>query len=52
MTTLEEIINEVYIKYQSGFSLNYANVLLEVLKQKHMWPVIKVKKFKNNNNFF
>ncbi len=50
MTTLEEIINEVYIKYQSGFSLNYANVLLEVLKQKHMWPVIKVKKFKNNNN--
>jgi hypothetical protein len=49
MTTLEDIINEVYNKSQ-GDNKNYANILIDILKQKHMWPVIKVKKFKNNTN--
>jgi len=49
MTTLEDIINEVYNKCQED-NQNYANILITILKQKHMWPAIKVKKFKNNNN--
>ena len=45
--TLDDIIKSVYDKCEDG---NYANTLINILKQKHYWPVIKVKKFKNNNN--
>uniref|UniRef100_A0A6C0EQP6 T4 RNA ligase 1-like N-terminal domain-containing protein n=1 Tax=viral metagenome TaxID=1070528 RepID=A0A6C0EQP6_9ZZZZ len=45
--TLEDIIKMVYDKCENG---NYPNTLINILKQKHYWPVIKVKKFKNNNN--
>ena len=45
--TLDDIIKMVYDKCENG---NYPNTLINILKQKHYWPVIKVKKFKNNNN--
>ena len=45
--TLDDIIKMVYDKCENG---NYPNTLISILKQKHYWPVIKVKKFKNNNN--
>jgi len=45
--TLEDIIKTVYDNCNDG---NYPNTLINILKQKHFWPVIKVKKFKNNNN--
>ncbi len=44
--TLESIIKEVFDKCNDN---NYPNTLIEILKQKHYWPIIKVKKFKNNN---
>ncbi len=45
--SLETIIKEVFIKCTDN---NYPNTLIEILKNNHFWPVIKVKKFKNNNN--
>ena len=45
--TLEDIIKTVYDNCNDG---NYPNTLINILKQRHFWPVIKVKKFKNNNN--
>ena len=45
--TLEDIIKEVYDNCNDG---NYPNTLINILKKKHYWPVIKVKKFKNDNN--
>jgi len=45
--TLDDIIKAVYDKCEDG---NYPNTLINILKVKHYWPVIKVKKFKNNNN--
>ena len=45
--TLDDIIKMVYDKCENS---NYPNTLINILKQKHYWPVIKVKKFKNNNN--
>lgn len=45
--TLDDIIKMTYDKCENG---NYPNTLINILKQKHYWPVIKVKKFKNNNN--
>ena len=45
--TLDDIIKSVYEQCNNG---NYANTLINILKTKHYWPVIKVKKFKNNNN--
>ena len=45
--TLDDIIKMVYDKCEND---NYPNTLINILKQKHYWPVIKVKKFKNNNN--
>ena len=44
--TLEGIIKECFEKCKDN---NYPNTLIEILKQKHYWPIIKVKKFKNNN---
>ena len=45
--TLDDIIKTVYDNCNDG---NYPNALINILKQKHYWPVIKVKKFKNDNN--
>ncbi len=47
LNTLDDIIKEVFNKCNDG---NYPNTLIEILKNNHFWPVIKVKKFKNNNN--
>lgn len=46
--TLEDIIKAVYDNIDEDN--NYANTLINILKQKHYWPVIKVKKFKNDKN--
>lgn len=45
--TFDDIIKEVYDSCTDG---NYPNTLINILKKKHYWPVIKVKKFKNDNN--
>ena len=31
-------------------TMNYSDKLLNILKENHLWPILKVKKFKNNNN--
>jgi hypothetical protein len=41
------LIQEVFDKCSDT---NYPNTLIQILKNNHFWPVIKVKKFKNNNN--
>ena len=45
--SLEMLIQEVFDKCSDT---NYPNTLIQILKNNHFWPVIKVKKFKNNNN--
>jgi len=44
--SLEMLIQEVFDKCSDS---NYPNTLIQILKNNHFWPVIKVKKFKNNN---
>jgi hypothetical protein len=44
--SLESIVKEVFNKCTDN---NYPNTLIEILKNNHFWPSIKVKKFKNNN---
>ena len=39
---LNELIQEVYNRTNE----NYSSVLLTILKEKHYWPQIKIKKFK------
>jgi hypothetical protein len=46
--TLDDIIKAVYDNVDED--KNYANTLINILKKKHYWPVIKVKKFKNDKN--
>ena len=46
--TLNDIIKMVYDKIDDNN--NYVNNLIEILKKHHYWPVIKVKKFKNDKN--
>ena len=46
---LNSLIEETY-KRNDGQMRDYPTVLLEVLKAKHYWPDIKIKKFKNDSN--
>jgi hypothetical protein len=46
--SLQTLIQETYNRYDG--SIDYPSVLLSILKEKHYWPQIKIKKFKNNNN--
>jgi hypothetical protein len=56
MTNLENIniynlLELVYVEYNnSNGNLTYHNSFLNVLKKKHLYPLLKVKKFKNDNN--
>ena len=49
-TTLINIIEETYKRNLGGVTTDYPTTLLNILKEKHFWPSIKIKKFKNNNN--
>jgi hypothetical protein len=46
--TLINLIEETYKRTTN--SSDYCTTLLNILKEKHYWPSIKIKKFKNNNN--
>jgi hypothetical protein len=46
---LNNLIEETY-KRNMDNSRDYPTVLLEVLKEKHYWPDIKIKKYKNDKN--
>ena len=46
---LNNLIQETYNRNSEKLR-DYPTVLLEVLKEKHYWPDIKIKKFKNDNN--
>lgn len=51
--TLYKLIEETYKKYsdyQMTTPKDYSSVLLEILKEKQMWPSLKIKKFKNEQN--
>jgi hypothetical protein len=50
--TLNDIIKMVYDNSTNVIDgdNNYVNNLIEILKKHHYWPVIKVKKFKNDKN--
>lgn len=56
MTNLENfniynLLELVYIEYNnSNGNLSYHNSFLNVLKKNHLYPLLKVKKFKNDNN--
>lgn len=46
-----ELIQATYYEYNiMNSSDTYANCLIKVLKKYHLWPIIQVKKFKNNND--
>ena len=49
---VNELISETYDIYNSINDDNktYANCLIMVLKKYHLWPNIKVKKFKNRSD--
>lgn len=44
-----ELINETYSEFAAEND-TYANCLIKVIKKHHIWPVIQVKKFKDNDN--
>jgi len=45
---LHSLIHETFKRYDG--TTDYPSVLLSILKEKHYWPQIKIKKFKNNNS--
>jgi len=49
---LYKLIEETYIKYNESQDINknYSSILLEILKNKNIWPTLKIKKFKNEPN--
>lgn len=49
--TLYNLIEETYNRYNNNQNnKDYRTILLEILKEKHFYPSIKVKKFKDDNN--
>ena len=46
---LNQLIQEVYSKAGDNTS-DYPSLLLSILKEKHLWPSIKIKRFKNEKN--
>jgi len=51
--TLYKLIEETYNKYNEYMGVNnkeYSTILLEILKEKQLWPSLKIKKFKNEPN--
>ncbi len=50
---LYKLIEETYMKFNSnqcGVPKDYSTILLEILKEKQMWPSLKIKKFRNESN--
>jgi len=45
---LSDLLQEVYNR--SGIDGNYIDNLLRILKERHFWPSIKIKKFKDNKS--
>jgi len=45
---LQSLIQETYNRYDD--TKDYPSVLLSILKEKHFWPQIKIKKFKDDKN--
>ena len=45
---LQSLIQETFNRYNGN--TDYPSVLLSILKEKHYWPQIKIKKFKNNTS--
>lgn len=51
INNLNELIKMTYNLYDlKQGTLKYADCLLQILKSYHYWPLIKIKKFKNNDN--
>ena len=51
MTKIENIYNLLELVYiENNNSQNYYDSFLNVLKKNHLYPLLKVKKFKNDNN--
>jgi hypothetical protein len=48
--SLSSLITETYEIYNKDTTKNCPTILLNLLKEKHLWPSIKVKKFKNESN--
>jgi len=49
--SLQSLIHETYqrtLNVNSGESVDYPSILLSILKEKHYYPAIKIKKFKSN----
>lgn len=49
--SLQSLIHETYQRYlnvNSSQSVDYPTILLSILKEKHYYPAIKIKKFKSN----
>ena len=51
-TNINELITETYENYNNNNDENktYSQSLIYLLKKYHLWPTIKVKKFKNRND--
>jgi hypothetical protein len=46
---IQSIIQETYNR-STNDNKDYPSILLTILKEKHLWPYIKIKKFKNDKN--
>jgi len=46
---IQSIIQETYNRANPD-NKDYPSILLTILKEKHLWPYIKIKKFKNDKN--
>jgi len=46
---IQSIIQEVYNRPNTN-NKDYPSILLTILKEKHLWPYIKIKKFKDDKN--
>ena len=53
-TNLYQLIEETFKTYEErkviGEDNNYANCLISLLKKYHLWPLMKVKKFKGRDD--
>ncbi len=46
---ISSLIQETYNR-PNPTNMDYPSILLAILKEKHIWPLIKIKKFKNDKN--
>jgi hypothetical protein len=51
ITNLNSLLEATYSSYiANNETIKYSDCILNILKKEHIWPVLKVKKFKNNDN--